>query len=153
MTARIPSTGQNKYIKFLCLDIIPVSPKPRINTYFYQLPVLARTTSSFFLSPHFMASPIFHFSLLVSLSRNSDNPGPHSRLLLLLPTMVRALHVYREKTSTLCSLIDWHRIARTTYLVRSMIQNTRKRQYPTTGESFTTIQRGVTRAIPPTRYV
>ena len=53
------------------------------------------------------------FVLLFSLppGRNSD-PGSHSRL-FSLPTPVRALHFYREKTSALSSLVDSRRIVLT----------------------------------------
>ena len=54
------------------------------------------------------------FSLLFSFppSRNSD-PGSHSRLFSPLPTSVRALHFYPEKTLALSSLVDSRRIVLT----------------------------------------
>ena len=60
--------------------------------------------------------PIYYirpsFSLPPINGRTSD-PGPHSTLFSLLPTTVRALYFYREKTSDLSSLVDSRRIGPT----------------------------------------
>ena len=64
--------------------------------------------TSLFLPPFI----IFDFPFLLPPTRNSD-PGSYSRLFSPLPSTVRALHCYGEKTSTLSSLVDSRRIAPT----------------------------------------
>ena len=77
--------------------------------------VVRCVTTRFFLF-YFICIPFIVFAPLFSLpsinSRNSD-PGSHSRLFSPLPTTVRALHFYREKTSALSFLVDSRRIVPT----------------------------------------
>lgn len=68
-----------------------------------------------FLFPFFLFIPFIFFTVLLSFlpNRNSD-AGSHRRLFSPLPSdgsgLVRALHYYREKTSTLAALVDSRRI-------------------------------------------
>ena len=60
--------------------------------------------------------PVIIFALLFSLpsiGRRDSDPGSHGRLSSPLPTMVRALHFYREKISALPALVDSRRIVPT----------------------------------------
>ena len=77
----------------------------RTNERWYTIPSPFSFFFSFFPS-HLLSSRSFS----LSLNRNSDPGGSHSRLFSPLPTAVRAFHPYREKTS---SLVDSHRIVPT----------------------------------------
>ena len=65
------------------------------------IPVLLFQSSPFFPIPSII------FDLLLSrLPTCNSDPGSHSRLFVLLPNTVRALHHYRENISVLFSLLD-----------------------------------------------
>ena len=77
---------------------IPRPPRLRVLVFFFF----------FFCIPFVMFAPSFFSPSYCS--RNLD-PGSHSRNFYPLPTTVRALHFFREKTSALSSLVDPRRLA------------------------------------------
>ena len=76
--------------------------------------LLRRHGQHFFFLPFFFPILFIYVRSCLSppSSRNAD-PGSHSRLFSPLPTTVRALHFYREKSSALSSLVDSRRIVLT----------------------------------------
>ena len=87
------------------------SAKPGPNLTFR---LLRRHGQHFFFLPFFFPILFIYVRSCLSppSSRNAD-PGSHSRLFSPLPTTVRALHFYREKSSALSSLVDSRRIVPT----------------------------------------
>ena len=61
--------------------------------------------------------PFFIFALLFPILVVTPDQGSNSRLFFPLPTTVRALHFYREKTAITSSLVGSRRIVTTHAIV------------------------------------